>query len=176
MQDILVVVDMQNDFITGVLGTPEARSILPRVVEKVNGFAGEVICTLDTHGKDYMEKQEGRCLPVAHCVAGTSGHALCGELLALEQIRRAEKFEKSTFGSLALMEALEKRANTISSITYIGVCTDICVVSNVLLVKAALPEIPVIVDASCCAGVTQEKHFAALETLRSCQVQITGVE
>ena len=175
MQDILIVIDMQKDFVTGALGTIEAQHILPRVVEKIRNFAGEIICTLDTHGEDYMETQEGKLLPVAHCIAGTSGHTLCEELLALKQIQRAAKFEKNTFGSLALMEALVKRGNTIASITCIGVCTDICVVSNALLIKAALPEMPVAADVSCCAGVTQEKHLAAIEILQSCQVQITGM-
>ncbi|MDL2235774.1 cysteine hydrolase [Christensenellaceae bacterium OttesenSCG-928-L17] len=172
MRDVLIVVDMQNDFITGTLGTKEAQRIVPRVIEKVKKFQGEILCTLDTHDENYLTSQEGAHLPVAHCILGTEGHALCQELLELPAIAQAKKFEKPTFGSMELMEYL--RQQPIASVELVGVCTDICVVSNALLIKAALPEIPVRVDASCCAGVSPEQHEAALTVMRSCQVLITG--
>ncbi len=167
---VLVVVDMQNDFIDGSLGTPEAQRILPRVYEKIRGFDGEVLFTQDTHDDQYLNTQEGSHLPVPHCVKGTLGWEIHPD------VRRcapdAQVFEKGTFASLALGQYLAQR--DVESVELIGLCTDICVVSNALLMKACLPEVPVLVDASCCAGVTPASHAAALDTMKSCQVRVTG--
>ncbi len=173
MQDILIVVDMQNDFIDGALGTPEAVAIVPRVAEKVRSFPGRVLFTRDTHGEDYLKTQEGRNLPVPHCIRGTHGWQLCPQL---EAIRKETSIDKETFGSAALGALLKAadREETIRSITLVGLCTDICVISNALLIKAFLPQAEIVVDASCCAGVTPESHRTALEAMRACQIHITG--
>lgn len=174
MGHILVVVDMQNDFISGALGTEEARAIVPKVVEKVKGHNGKLCLTMDTHGPDYLSTQEGEFLPVEHCIKGTWGHRICGELMELEAVKNAAVFEKTTFGSRKLAEALlaEHREEPVHEIELAGLCTDICVVSNALLVKAYLPEVRIAVDTACCAGVTPEKHASALETMRSCQIEV----
>lgn len=169
---VLIVVDMQEDFVSGSLGTKEAQAIVPRVAEKAAHFDGMVIFTLDTHGADYLKTQEGRILPVPHCIKGTAGHRLVPELENLAERLGAEKVEKEAFGSLALAGKLEKVRDTIESVELVGLCTDICVVSNALIIKAALPEVPVLVDSHCCAGVTPHSHGAALETMRSSQVKI----
>ena len=166
---VLIVVDMQEDFVSGSLGTKEAQAIVPRVAEKAAHFDGTVIFTLDTHGADYLKTQEGRILPVPHCIKGTAGHRLVPELA--ERLG-AEKVEKEAFGSLALAGKLEKVRDTIERVELVALCTDICVVSNALIIKAALPEVPVLVDSHCCAGVTPHSHEAALETMRSSQVKI----
>ncbi len=168
---ILVVVDMQNDFIDGALGTAEAQAVVPRVCDKIRGFDGRVLFTRDTHGPDYLDTQEGRLLPVVHCVAGTHGHALHPDV---EALRREPPVDKPTFGSTELGRLLaeQHRREPIESVTFIGVCTDICVISNALLVKAFLPEVPVAVDAACCAGVTPESHRTALASMKACQIQI----
>ena len=177
MKQILVVVDMQNDFIAGVLGTREAQDIVDNVCAKIRAFEGDILITLDTHDTDYLNTQEGTYLPVEHCIKNTDGWRLKAEVQhALSEKEAAgctvAYFEKPTFGSTDLANYLTKRnANEpIEQITLIGVCTDICVVSNAVLLKAVLPEVKLIVDASCCAGVTPEKHLAALETMRSCQI------
>ena len=170
MKKYLLVIDMQKDFVDGSLGTAEAQAIVPAVAEKIRGFEGEVIFTQDTHGENYMETQEGKFLPVLHCIKGTPGHEVVPELQ--EFLADAKVFLKGTFGSVDLAAYLSKRAEEIESIELIGLCTDICVVSNALLLKAAMPEKPLFVDASCCAGVTPEKHAAALETMRSCQITV----
>lgn len=171
MQNILVVVDMQNDFIDGALGTPEAVEIVPKVEKKIREFQGKVIFTRDTHEENYMDTQEGRKLPVPHCIRGTKGWEIREEL---EQFRKEAAFDKVTFGStelgIALKEMNEKEP--VESITFMGLCTDICVISNVLLAKAHLPEVRMIVDASCCAGVTPQSHKNALEAMKMCQVEI----
>ncbi|MGN0485138.1 MAG: cysteine hydrolase family protein [Lachnospiraceae bacterium] len=166
----LIVVDMQNDFVTGVLGSKEAQQIVSNVVEKVKRFDGEVLFTRDTHGENYNETQEGKCLPVKHCVKGSVGWQLIPQLEEYRTQKQAIVYDKPSFGSVELAHDMAKKADEIESVELIGVCTDICVVSNALLLKAVLPEIPVKVDASCCAGVTVEKHQAALETMKSCQV------
>ena len=170
----LIVVDMQKDFVTGVLGTKEAQQILPAVAEKVQGFEGQVIFTRDTHQSDYMETQEGKYLPVPHCIQGSDGWQLMDEL---EKFRRAQNipvYDKVTFGCPELARDLVKanEQETIEFIELIGVCTDICVVSNALTIKAHLPEVPMYVDPACCAGVTPQAHEAALATMRSCQIQM----
>ncbi len=174
-QKYLVVVDMQEDFVTGVLGSQEARAIVPKVVEKVKGFEGEVIFTRDTHQPNYLSTQEGRNLPVEHCIEGTEGWRLIEPLERFRLEKDCRVYDKPSFGSqkLAADLAAEAERGEVESVELIGVCTDICVVSNALLLKAAMPEIPVLADASCCAGVTPEKHKCALETMRSCQVLVT---
>ncbi len=164
---LLIVVDMQNDFIDGSLGTKEAVAIVPKVVEKVKGFDGDIIFTMDTHGENYLDTQEGRKLPVKHCIEGTDGWQIREELMPY--VRR--RWMKRTFGSYALAEAI-REMNTFESIELVGLCTDICVVSNALIIKAVNREVPIIVDSSCCAGVTPEKHEAALEVMRSCQIEV----
>ena len=170
----LIVVDMQKDFVTGVLGTGEARRILPTVVDRVRKFDGQIIFTRDTHQSNYMETQEGKLLPVPHCIQGSEGWQLVDALEEIRTQRNLPVYDKVTFGcpelAADLLEANEQEP--IASIELIGVCTDICVVSNALLIKAFLPETPVRVIAECCAGVTPESHQAALETMKMCQIQI----
>ena len=168
----LVVIDVQNDFVSGSLGTPEAQAMLPRLEEKLRGFEGCVWMTLDTHGADYMDTQEGKHLPVPHCVRETEGWQLAGELGKLAESLGAGIVEKPTFGSEELVASLKAlyEAGELESIELVGLCTDICVVSNALMLKAAMPELPMSVDSACCAGVTPQKHEAALEVMRSCQV------
>ncbi len=171
MQNILVVVDMQNDFIDGALGTPEAVAILPRVVERVRGFDGRVIFTRDTHTSDYLNTLEGKKLPIPHCLQGSYGWELAP---ALEALRREPAVDKETFGSRALGALLRAadREEPIGKITLAGLCTDICVISNALLLKAFLPEVEIAVDAACCAGVTPERHKTALRAMEACQIAI----
>ena len=171
MKNILIVVDMQNDFIDGALGTKEAVAIVPKVEEKIRNFDGEVFFTRDTHETYYLETQEGKNLPVKHCIRDTEGWQIRKELDAL---RKTEPIDKETFGStdlaadlLALHEDEE-----IGSITLVGLCTDICVISNALLLKATLPEVPIYVDAACCAGVTPESHENALKAMEACQIKV----
>ena len=171
-QNILVVVDMQNDFIDGALGTKEAVSIVPRVVEKIRNFDGYVIYTRDTHEKNYLETQEGRLLPATHCIRGSDGWLLNPEIAALAG--GADVVDKPTFGSAALGELLREwnERERVDSVTLVGLCTDICVISNAMIIKAFLPEVPVKVDASCCAGVTPESHRRALDAMAACQIEI----
>ena len=168
------MIDIQNDFVTGVLGTKEAQQMLPRLMEKAGSFQGEILMTQDTHFENYLETQEGKLLPVSHCIKGTKGWELVPELEELRQQRKAKVYQKSCFGSIRVAEDLKAayEEGQLDGVELAGLCTDICVVSNALLIKAFLPEIPVIVDAGCCAGVTVEKHMAALEVMRSCQVII----
>jgi nicotinamidase-related amidase len=171
MQTVLVVVDMQNDFIDGALGTKEAVAIVDNVRKKIEGFEGTVLFTRDTHYEDYMDTQEGSNLPVPHCIKGTKGWEIREEL---EALRTTEAIDKVTFGSSKLPEVLHKmhEENPIESITFVGLCTDICVISNVMVTKAFLPEVPIIVDAACCAGVTPESHKNALDAMKVCQVKV----
>ena len=174
MKRTLIVIDMQNDFIDGSLGTPEAQAIVPNVKAKIQEYADrgdEIIFTRDTHQKNYLETPEGRKLPVVHCVKGTKGWEI-NEKVA-KALGEAEILDKPTFGSRELAEKIEKLAEKEElEVTLVGLCTDICVVSNALLIKAYLPEIPVKVVASCCAGVTPASHEAALATMQMCQVKI----
>ena len=171
MKNYLIVVDMQNDFIDGSLGTKEAEAIVGKVAEKIRGFDGEVIFTRDTHAPEYLETQEGRRLPVVHCVKESAGWRIRE---GLEAIRPCTVIDKPTFGSTELGVLLAQRdlEEKIGSITVIGLCTDICVISNALLIKAFLPETPIRVDAACCAGVTPESHRNALEAMKMCQIAI----
>lgn len=171
MQKVLVVVDMQKDFIDGALGTNEAVAIVPKVKEKIENFEGTVLFTRDTHEDNYMDTQEGKNLPVPHCIKGTEGWEICSEL---RNLCKEAPIDKVTFGSTKLGEKLVQMhaENPIESITFVGLCTDICVISNVMLTKAFLPEVELIVDASCCAGVTPESHKTALASMQTCQVTI----
>lgn len=168
MQKILVVIDMQNDFIDGSLGTKEAVAIVPAVVEKIKNFKGKVLFTRDTHEENYLETQEGRNLPIKHCIRGTKGWEIRPEI---EALRRTVPFDKGAFGYMEMGREL-KKLNTeepIESITMIGLCTDVCVISNAMLAKAFLPEVPIYIDAACCAGVTPKQHSTALDAMRACQ-------
>lgn len=165
---ILVVVDMQNDFIDGALGTSEAVAIVPYVKHVIESFDGKVFFTRDTHFDDYMNTQEGKNLPVPHCIKGSDGWQIRPEL---DSLRKTEAIDKVTFGSSALVDLLKKEKD-IEEITFIGLCTDICVISNVAVVKAFFPEIPISVDAKACAGVTPQSHRTALEAMKAIQVKI----
>ena len=171
MHRVLVIVDMQNDFITGSLGNDDCRKVVSKVSEVIRtGEYDEVYLTRDTHDENYLDTQEGEHLPVRHCIKGTEGWQLCKEVAPL--IPEGHIFDKPTFGSVELAEAVRKmEAQEKLEVELVGLCTDICVVSNALLLKAVLPEMKISVDASCCAGVTPQKHEAALETMRSCQIQ-----
>lgn len=173
-QRYFVVVDMQHDFVDGALGTPEAQTIVASVAAKAQAFDGIVVFTKDTHYSDYLQTLEGKNLPVEHCLHGTPGWELMPELQTIRDERNSFVFEKTTFASLdlAMWLAEENVAEPIESIELIGLCTDICVVSNALLIKGWIPEVPLKVDASLCAGVTPDSHKAALATLRSCQVEV----
>ncbi len=172
MRRILIVVDMQNDFVDGALGTGEARLIVHAVVNKIKSYKKEdVFATLDTHADDYLSTQEGRNLPVPHCIKGTPGWQLVPEIDVL--IDPSRRFEKPTFGSLKLAEFLKaENAKEPISVELVGLCTDICVISNALLIKANLPETEIAVDKNCCAGVSVHSHEAALEAMACCQVKI----
>lgn len=173
MKRFLIVVDMQKDFIDGALGTAEAAAIVPAVVQKIEGFEGMIFATLDTHDETYMDTREGRFLPVPHCIKGTPGWELNEKVLNALQKKGFTAVEKPTFGSVDLPALVETAAGGEPfSIELVGLCTDICVVSNALLLKAHFPEADVFTDAACCAGVTPEKHAAALETMRSCQITV----
>ncbi len=165
---LLIVVDMQNDFIDGALGTKEAVAIVPYVKKKITEFDGKVIFTRDTHLENYGDTQEGKNLPVPHCIKGTHGWEIHPELDAL---RKTDAIDKVTFGSKDLVDVIGRESN-VESITFVGLCTDICVISNVMLVKAFYPEIPLIVDAKGCAGVTPQSHQNALDAMKMCQVKI----
>ena len=171
MRNILIVVDMQNDFIDGALGTKEAVAIVPGVKEKIENFDGVVLFTRDTHETYYLDTQEGQKLPVPHCIRDTEGWQIRSELDAL---RKTEPIDKETFGSTDLAGELTMidEDEGIGSITLVGLCTDICVISNALLIKASLPEVPICVDATCCAGVTPESHENALKAMEACQIRI----
>lgn len=172
MRKILVVVDMQKDFIDGSLGTAEAVAIVPAVTDKIRAFdRNDVFATRDTHRKDYLDTQEGKNLPVEHCIEGTEGWML--EPHIEEMILPDHIFNKPTFGSVELArKMLEISHEEDIEIELVGLCTDICVISNALLLKAYMPEVVISVDPACCAGVTLQKHDAALETMRSCQIRI----
>lgn len=171
---LLIVVDMQNDFIDGSLGTPEAVAIIPNVIEKINNWDGDIIATLDTHSDDYLDTNEGKSLPVEHCIENTYGHKINTRVqkALFESKDNTSYIQKRTFGSTALPEFI--RGKDIEYIELVGLCTDICVVSNALLLKANYPEVNIAVDASCCAGVTPESHKAALLTMKMCQIDIIG--
>lgn len=171
-KQILIVVDMQNDFITGALGSDEAKKIVGNVVEAVKQHKGDVYFTRDTHERNYLQTQEGKNLPIEHCIKGTNGWEICSELQALT--KEAVIIDKPAFGSMKLAEKIKEEAekNEIESITLVGLCTDICVISNAMILKAALPEVPVQVIEKCCAGVSIESHKNALEAMKMCQIAV----
>jgi len=169
MKKLLIVVDMQNDFVSGALGTKQAEIILPKVQAKVAEYKAsgdDIIFTRDTHFDDYLATQEGKSLPVAHCISGTDGHKIVDCL----DTEGCKVYDKSTFGSILM--AKEIAAGGYDEIEICGLCTDICVVSTALILKAQVPETMITVDASRCAGVDEEGHKAALLTMKSCQVNV----
>ena len=167
MKKTLIVVDMQNDFVDGSLGTPEAEQIVEKVRSKIKSYhenGDEIIFTRDTHTKDYLNTNEGKHLPVEHCIEGTDGWKIVDGL----EIPNAKYIDKPTFGWMNWKE------QDLEEVELVGLCTDICVVSNALIIKAMYPEIDITVDASCCAGVTPATHKAALETMKMCQINVIG--
>ena len=173
-KNLLVVVDMQNDFIGGALGTKEAQDILPSVRARIAQARerGETVAfTRDTHGEDYLSTQEGKNLPVPHCIRGTEGWQIIPELKdAADQ--SGKKVEKDTFGSMELGRYLSEAGYEEAEL--VGVCTDICVISNAMTMKAFVPEMVIAVDAACCAGVTPESHRTALKAMKSCQIHVVN--
>jgi nicotinamidase/pyrazinamidase len=172
MKNLLIVVDMQNDFITGPLGTAEAQAIVPYVAEKIGSAlaAGdEVVFTKDTHHPAYLDSQEGRHLPVIHCVQGTPGWEIHPSLLPYAK----KVFIKQGFGSSELLDYV--RHGSYERVELIGLCTDICVVTNALMIKGAFPELPIRVDSQGCAGVTPSSHRAAIETMKMCQIDVSSL-
>ena len=172
--DLLIVIDMQNDFITGSLANTDAQAIVDAVAKRINYHQGPVYYTLDTHGDDYLETQEGHYLPVPHCIKGTEGWQLAPSIAKALELHNATGFEKDTFGSTALAHGVAKAhlEKPFTSITLIGVCTDICVISNAMVLKAALPNVPIYVVADLCAGVTPDSHQTALDAMAACQMAI----
>lgn len=164
----LIVVDMQVDFITGSLGSKDAKAIVPAVVNKVENFAGRVMFTRDTHFDNYLQTQEGTKLPVVHCIKDTAGWQICDELKPYVKT----VVDKETFASMDLPRIIKDFGENIEKIELCGLCTDICVISNAMILKAAFPETPVEVDADCCAGVNKERHNTALDAMRAVQIEI----
>ena len=179
---ILIVVDMQNDFIDGALGTPEAVSIVGNVVKRIESSTGELILfTKDTHQNDYLSTAEGKKLPIPHCIEGTEGWLINESVFSAwrnnsNTIKVPElpenTFTKPVFGSARLVDFLKSRTPDISSIEILGLCTDICVISNAIMIKNALPDIPIGVNAACCAGVTPQSHDAALGVMKMCHIDV----
>lgn len=177
MKHILVVVDMQNDFIDGALGTKEAEAIVGRVVSKIQAFDGTIFVTMDTHGTDYLETKEGEKLPTPHCIRLSHGWKLQRDVRGALTGKDVRIIEKNSFASLKLAEEIRELAGEETAvIELVGLCTEICVVSNALLLKAYAPEAEICVDASCCAGVTPQTHQAALHTMRMCQISLAGTD
>lgn len=171
----LVVVDMQNDFVTGALGTPEAGAILPNAMAKIQSYQpDEIWITKDTHHEDYLETAEGRHLPVEHCILGTQGHRLNPAIAGcMHGVPGDHVILKPTFGSTELIERLKIAAGTEPlEIELIGLCTGICVLSNAILCKAEFPESRIMVDAACCACVTPDSHDTAIAAMKLCQIEI----
>ena len=185
---VIVIVDMQNDFINGPLGTQEARNILPVMVERLKEYEYEqplILFTKDTHYDNYLDTQEGRNLPVPHCIEDTTGWSICKSISSLVDLNPnflfysdndivRSRIYKNTFGSIRLAEVLNQCEDEFEEVIFMGVCTDICVVSNALLIKACCPELKITVDASCCAGTTPANHMAALQVMKSCQINVIG--
>lgn len=175
MKHLLVVVDIQKDFVDGALGTAEAVAIVENASKKIREFDGEIFVTYDTHFENYMETAEGAKLPVPHCIKGTEGWELNADIADALADKKYTAVEKITFGSTELPELVKKAVGDEDfDITLIGLCTDICVVSNALILKANFPEKEVYVDAACCAGVTVDTHNAALTTMKMCQINVIG--
>ena len=173
MKHFLIVVDMQKDFVDGALGTPEAQGIVGKVVDKILGFEGQIFATLDTHRENYLDTAEGKKLPVPHCIKGTPGWMLDSSVAAVLERKGYTPVEKLTFGSVLLPRLLyQAAAGETFTMELVGLCTDICVVSNALMLKANFPEMEISVDSACCAGVTPATHEAALATMRCCQIDV----
>ena len=183
---VLVIVDIQNDFVDGALGSPEAQAIVPRVVEKINNYSNKnntlVLFTKDTHYDDYLDTLEGTMLPVPHCIENTEGWSINKDIkdavkshdflgYSSKKIIKSRIY-KNTFGSDDLRDLLVKEKDNIESVEFLGLCTDICVISNVLMARQALPNVEIYVDKNCCSGTSAEKHFAALEVMKSCQINV----
>lgn len=171
---ILVVVDVQNDFVTGSIGSPAAVAVIPNICKKIENFEGKVVATQDTHYGYYLETQEGKNLPILHCIEDTWGHDIQGSVFAaINRKQSRDIIRKPTFGSYDLLKTLfDISSAELEEIIVVGLVTDICVITNALLLKTYFPEITITVDASCCAGTTPENHAAALQVMRSCQIQI----
>lgn len=176
MNKVLVIIDMQNDFIDGVLGSKEAKNVVPKVIEKLDKHDGTVVFTRDTHGPDYMHTQEGKNLPVKHCIEDTWGWSINEDIIqaAYRNFDEPKKFDitivdKGSFGYGHWDGIIEDDPDEIE---LVGVCTDICVISNAMILKAIYPEVPIIVDAACCAGVTPEAHKVALDAMKACQIKV----
>lgn len=178
MEKILIVVDMQNDFISGSLGTPEALEIVPNVVKKIRRFKGRIYATQDTHTADYLFTQEGKKLPIEHCINLTNGWLLnekiINSLYSKRKVTNVEFITKDTFGSYDLLIKIMEDVIDISvcEIELIGLCTDICIISNAIMLKSFFPETKIVVDASCCAGTSPESHKRALEAMEMCQIDV----
>lgn len=174
MSKVLAVVDMQNDFVTGSLGTEEAKEIVPNVISKIKNYDGTVVYTRDTHEADYLSTQEGKWLPVIHCVKDTEGWQILDEIQKLADDVESIIFDKDVFGSKEMIKYLTEldKKDPIEEIQLVGLCTDICVISNALTIKTYFPQVPIVVDAKCCAGVSRESHENALEAMKVCQVTI----
>lgn len=173
MKDYLIVVDIQNDFVDGALGTCEAQAMIDAAAKRIRDFSGKVFVTMDTHFENYMDTREGKKLPVPHCIKGTDGWQMNDRIREALYGKDFDVVEKHTFGSTELPKLIRSDAGDDEvSIELIGLCTDICVVSNALILKANFCESEVSVDASCCAGVTPETHRAALETMKMCQINV----
>ncbi len=170
MKKLLVVVDVQNDFVDGSLGSAQAQSAVAHMAEKIRSFQGDICVTQDTHTDKYLKTQEGKFLPVMHCVDGTAGHNLHSDVLNALKSVGYKTFRKDRFASIELMEYIKNGGY--DEVHLIGICTDICVISNALLIKAFLPEMPLFVDASCCAGTTPQMHEKALDVMEVCQAVI----
>ena len=185
---VLVCVDLQNSFIDGELGTPEAKAIVPKIVDKINNYPDQsntlILFTKDTHRHDYLDTLEGTILPILHCIENTHGWSINREIKDAVKGKRfltyssdkiiKSRIYKNTFGSKDLMELLEKEKDRIEEVEFVGLCTDVCVVSNVLAARMILPDTEITVDASCCAGTNPDKHKAALEVMKSCQINVIG--
>lgn len=190
MKKILVVVDMQNDFIDGALGTPEAQAIVPKVIEKIKNYTDKeetlLLYTKDTHYKNYMDTLEGEKLPVPHCIENTEGWCISKRISSTGDNEGFLGFSsnkiinsriyKNTFGSEDLYELLKDYESVIDQVEFVGVCTSICVLSNAIMARMALPDTKIVVDASCCACVTPETHKAALMSMKQCQIDVIGEE
>lgn len=176
MRKVLVVVDMQNDFITGVLGTKEAEAIVDYVAKMIRAFPGDVVATQDTHANDYLKTEEGEHLPVVHCVEGSEGWQIENRVAKALEEKDADIIKKWTFGSKELMAHLEAmhEKEPIASFTILGICTDLCVISNAMLLKAFFREVPITVDSKGCAGVSPESHKRALEAMEVCHMTIAS--
>ena len=173
-KDLLIVIDMQNDFIDGPLGTPEAREMTPHLAEFIKNFKGHILATMDTHKDNYLETLEGKNLPVKHCIIETDGWNINNSILHALMTNEGfmEFIHKPTFGSFALIDKIADILKDIDTIKICGLCTDICVASNALILRAAFPDTPIFVLKDLCAGVTPETHEAALTTMKMCQIEV----